>query len=79
VLAGAGRFLPRLVLLAERGQSLIDIGIIPQELAGAKSRVFSCSMRRRFCIKRSKFTDNQVMAILKQTEGGVPVPELCRE
>jgi putative transposase len=30
-------------------------------------------------MKRSRFSDSQVMAILKQAEGGTPVPELCRE
>lgn len=30
-------------------------------------------------MKRSKYTDNQIISILKQAEEGVPVPELCRE
>jgi len=30
-------------------------------------------------MKRSKYSDSQVLAILKQNEAGVPVPELCRE
>ena len=30
-------------------------------------------------MKKSKFSDNQVLAILKQAEAGTPVPELCRE
>ena len=30
-------------------------------------------------MKTSKFTDSQIMAILKQAEAGTPVPELCRE
>lgn len=30
-------------------------------------------------MKRSKFSDSQIMAILKQAEAGPPVPELCRE
>jgi len=30
-------------------------------------------------MKRSKFSDSQIMAILKQAEAGSPVPELCRE
>ena len=30
-------------------------------------------------MKKSRFTDSQILAILKQTEHGVPVPELCRE
>ncbi|MDC7253063.1 hypothetical protein NMY25_001931 [Wohlfahrtiimonas chitiniclastica] len=30
-------------------------------------------------MKTSKFTDSQIMAILKQTESGIPVTALCRE
>jgi len=30
-------------------------------------------------MKTSRFTDSQILAILKQAEAGVPVPELCRE
>ena len=30
-------------------------------------------------MKKSRFTDSQIMAILKQNESGVPVAELCRE
>ena len=30
-------------------------------------------------MKKSRYTDNQIMAILKQAEAGTPVPELCRE
>ena len=30
-------------------------------------------------MKRSRYTDSQIMAILKQAETGTPVPELCRE
>ncbi len=30
-------------------------------------------------MKTSKFSDNQIVAILKQAEAGAPVPELCRE
>jgi len=30
-------------------------------------------------MKSSKFSDNQILAILKQNEGGVSVPDLCRE
>jgi putative transposase len=28
---------------------------------------------------RKKYSDNQIMSILKQAENGVPVPDLCRE
>lgn len=30
-------------------------------------------------MRTSRFTDSQIMAILKQAESGVSVPELCRE
>lgn len=30
-------------------------------------------------MKKSRFSDSQILAVLKQAEGGVPVPELCRE
>ncbi len=30
-------------------------------------------------MKHSRFSDNQILAILKQNESGVSVPDLCRE
>ncbi len=30
-------------------------------------------------MKKSRFSDSQILAILKQAENGVPVPELCRQ
>lgn len=30
-------------------------------------------------MKKSRFTDSQILVILKQAENGIPVPELCRE
>jgi putative transposase len=30
-------------------------------------------------MKTSRFTDSQILSILKQAENGVPVTELCRE
>ncbi len=30
-------------------------------------------------MKKSRDTDSQIIAILKQAEAGTPVPELCRE
>ena len=30
-------------------------------------------------MKKSRFSDSQIMAILGQAEAGTPVPDLCRE
>ena len=30
-------------------------------------------------MKKSRYTDSQILEILKQAEAGAPVPELCRE
>jgi len=30
-------------------------------------------------MKKARFTDSQIMTILKQAEAGIPVSELCRE
>lgn len=30
-------------------------------------------------MKQSRFSEAKILQILKQAEGGVPVPELCRE
>jgi putative transposase len=30
-------------------------------------------------VKKSRFTDSQIMAALKRVEAGLPVPEICRE
>lgn len=30
-------------------------------------------------MKKSRFTDSQIMAILKQADEGIPVPDICRE
>lgn len=43
------------------------------------SRTFRTLHARRFCMKKSRFTDSQIFSVLKQAENGIPVPELCRE
>ena len=30
-------------------------------------------------MKKSRYSNNQILKILKQAEAGIPVPELCRE
>lgn len=51
--------------------------IIPRKTAVIRSRI--STVRRFIPMKQSRFTDSQIMAILKQAETGTPVPQLCRE
>ncbi len=30
-------------------------------------------------MKKSRYSDSQILAIIKKAESGVPIPELCRE
>lgn len=30
-------------------------------------------------MRKSRYTNSQILAILKQAQAGIPVPELCRE
>lgn len=30
-------------------------------------------------MRKSRYSDSQILSILKQSEGGTPVPDLCRE
>ncbi len=37
------------------------------------------AMKGNFTMKQSKFSESQIFRILKQSESGVPVADLCRE
>ena len=40
---------------------------------------FSTKEEESSAMKQSRFTDSQIMAILKQVENGLAVPDVCRE
>ena len=40
---------------------------------------FSRTLSRGGSINKSRFTDSQIIGVLKQAQAGTPVPELCRE
>jgi putative transposase len=40
---------------------------------------FSRNLTEEVPVKKSRFTDSQIIAILKQAEAGSLVPDLCRE
>jgi putative transposase len=42
-----------------------------------RSRIFS--LREFYEMKKSRFTDSQIMDALKRVESGLAVPNLCRE
>ena len=50
----------------------------PHKKSAIRSRIFYLR-HRKLCMKTSRFTDSQIIAILKQAEAGSFVPELCRE
>ena len=52
---------------------------LPQKLVAFQSRISENIEAGDFAMKKSHFTDSQIVAILKQAENGIPVPELCRE
>jgi putative transposase len=51
--------------------------VIPPKNSGDQKWNFLVT--RRFCIKKSRFTDSQIMEALKRVEAGLAVPELCRD
>lgn len=53
--------------------------VIPPEKGSFQSRISENKQDGDFMMKKSGFMDSQILAILKQSENGIPVPELCRE
>ena len=46
----------------------------------AQLKVVSTFLRQvQFCMKTSRYSDSQIISIMRQAEAGTPVPELCRE
>jgi putative transposase len=40
---------------------------------------FSRNLTEEVPVKKSRFSDSQIVSILKQAEAGTPVPDICRE
>jgi putative transposase len=51
----------------------------PSEYKDFKSRIFPDLASEWILMKMSSFSEAQILSIPGQAEGGVPVPELCRE
>ena len=54
-------------------------GVIPPENQELCRWNFLGLMDEEISMKKSRFTDAEVMAVLRQGEGGMAVPELCRQ
>lgn len=64
---------------ARRGLRYASDWVIPRQITDFKSRIFSGYMIEEILMKTSRFNEPQILAIVRQAEGGVRVPELCRE
>ena len=53
--------------------------VIPPESKGLLKWNFLCKMHEEIQMKTSRYTEPQILSILRQAEGGMPVAELCRE
>lgn len=53
------------------------MAVIPRKTSGIKSRIFS--LREFYGMKKSRFTDSQIMDALKRVKAGFAVPGLCRD
>lgn len=64
--------------LATTNNRPVRPGVISPKFSGVRSRIFS-KIKEEILIKKTRYSDAQIMAIFKQAETGVPVAELCRE
>ena len=53
--------------------------VIPPRKSGAGKWNFLIMRDEEIHMKTSRFSEHQILDILKQAEAGTPVPELCRE
>ena len=55
------------VLLAPKA-TVIGCWVIPRQLIGVGSKISPYDLPMGFCMKKSRFTDSQILAILKEAE-----------
>jgi putative transposase len=53
--------------------------VIPLQLKGFEVRIFSAQIDEEIFMRKSRFSETQIMGILRQAEGGLAVADLCRE
>ena len=67
-----------LQILIYKQYGVTPSGNTPCKQTGLKVE-FSTKEEESSAMKQSRFTDSQIMAILKQVENGLAVPDVCRE
>ena len=53
--------------------------VIPTDLKEMRKKNFLGRMNEEIPMKKTRFTEAQIMGVLRQMEGVVPAAELCRE
>ena len=51
----------------------------PPKQRGCKNKIFSVILHEEVLMKMTRYSEPQIIAILRQAEGGVTVSELCHE
>jgi len=57
----------------------LDHRVIPPDLKGMRQWNFLGRLNEEIPMKKTRFTEAQIMGVLRQMEGAVPAAKLCRE
>ena len=64
--------------IQEKAEARLNGLVIPPQNSISQKWNFLVIYPEEVPLKKSRFTDSQILGVLKQAEAGTPVPELCR-